>query len=228
MATKKQTTKPEISISTSQDMIDSFKALAKSKGMTHGELLEVMMDKFTEKLDEEPTIDFIFVGKEQSEKEPFLRDIFGLNKHDKLVVSEKELLQKATELSNKSVDELTKKGRVMAAKQEIGFHIQKNLGKGKRGSADDKLIITLKYLLDNSITLSINKIVQGDGSAPPSYRPTVERFVDDNNLRTSPGSSSLDPDAVESFLGGIDIEAVQKRLNEKKIKEAEKKGRDGQ
>lgn len=186
-----------------KEMINTLKTLAERLGIKSSELLQRMFDNFvsdvnitSEDLSDERCIPYALVGdaKERQQKLSQLRELFGLKRNEEVIVSEKQLVEKACELRKKTIQEITQKGRILAAKHEIGLALQQNLGKGKIGKADARIVDNLKYLIENNLPLSINRLVQIDNT----FRPTVERFVNDNNLRGE--GSNLDYKRVIEFL----------------------------
>jgi hypothetical protein len=117
-------------------------------------------------------------GKDKIEKEPVIREMFGLEKNDPLMMCECELLEKASEYSGKSIAEMALEGRVLVAKNEIGRQVQYALGKGKKGIADDRLERTYNFMKESGQKLSVNRLTQLSGS----NRKTVESWCERNNI----------------------------------------------
>ena len=117
-------------------------------------------------------------GKEKVEKEPHIREIFGLQPNDPLLISECELLEKAKEYSGKSIEDMALEGRVLIAKNEVGRQIQYKMGKGKQGSADERLAQTLEFMKQSEQKMSINRLTQLSGS----NRKTVEAWCKRNEV----------------------------------------------
>ena len=117
-------------------------------------------------------------GADRKEKEPILKDMFGLEPKDPLLMSECELLQKASEYSGKTIAELSIEGRVLVAKNEIGRQVQYAQGKGKKGTGDAKIAQTLEFMKMSSQKMSLNRLTQLSGS----NRTTVENWCKRNNV----------------------------------------------
>ena len=117
-------------------------------------------------------------GADRKEKEPILKEMFGLETKDPLLMSECELLEKASEYSGKSIAEMTLEGRLLIAKNEIGRQVQYAQGKGKKGSGDAKIAQTLEFIKQSGQKLSLNRLTQLSGS----NRKTVERWCEENNV----------------------------------------------
>lgn len=166
---------------TNSDTATKFKQLAGEK--TNNDFMKELLDcyeKFTGKTCNEKPENFFpnLQGKEKQEKEPVLKEMFGLDERDALKISECDLLEKASEYSGKSIEEMSLEGRVLVAKNEIGRQVQYQLGKGKKGMGDDRIEKTLKLLIASGQKLSANRLTQASGS----NRKTVDAWCERNKL----------------------------------------------
>ena len=143
------------------------------------ELLE-SYEKFTGQKCSHTPEDFFpnLPAKDRVEKEPVLRQMFNLEANDPLKMSECELLEKASELSGKSIEQMALEGRVLVAKNEIGRQVQYAIGRGKKGTGDDRIRQTLEFIKQSEQKLSINRLTQLSGS----NRKTVESWCERNNI----------------------------------------------
>lgn len=117
-------------------------------------------------------------GADRKEKEPILKEMFGLEPKDPLMMTECELLEKASEYSGKTIAELSIEGRLLIAKNEIGRQVQYKQGKGKQGTGDAKIAQTLEFMKMSSQKMSLNRLTQLSGS----NRTTVENWCKRNNV----------------------------------------------
>lgn len=185
MTTETKTTKTQrlaVNI-TDSETIEKFNHLrgeGKSNPEFIAELLEAY-EKFTGKNCSTKPENFFpnLQGKEREEKEPHIREMFGLEAKDPLLMTECELLEKASEYSGKSVEQLALEGRVLVAKNEIGRQIQYKMGKGKKGMGDEKIAQTLEFLKQTGQKLSLNRLTQLSGS----NRKTVESWCERNGIK---------------------------------------------
>lgn len=180
--TKTTAKTPRLAINLSDvETIAKFKQLAGKK--TNPDFLKELLDcyeKFTGKTCSDKPENFFpnLQGKEKQEKEPVLKEMFGLDERDALKISECDLLEKASEYSGKSIEEMSLEGRVLVAKNEIGRQVQYQLGKGKKGMGDDRIEKTLKLLIASGQKLSANRLTQASGS----NRKTVDAWCERNEL----------------------------------------------
>ncbi len=166
-----------------QETIDKLTALNPPGGKSNPEFLAELLECYEQlhgkNCDTTPKDYFPNLqGAERKEKEPILKEMFGLESKDPLLMSECELLEKASEYSGKTIAELSLEGRVLIAKNEIGRQVQYAQGKGKKGTADERISQALAFMKHTGEKLSINKLTQRSGS----NRSTVERWCKDNNL----------------------------------------------
>lgn len=118
-------------------------------------------------------------GADRKEKEPILKEMFSLEPKDPLLMSECELLEKASEYSGKSIAEMSLEGRLLIAKNEIGRQVQYAQGKGKKGTGDIKIAQTLEFMRQSNQKMSLNRLTQLSGS----NRTTVEGWCKRNNVK---------------------------------------------
>ena len=184
--TKESTTSKEtqrISINlTNPDVMAKFNQL-KPEGKTNPDFIMELLEayeKFSGKNCSSVPENYFpnLQGKEKAEKEPFIKKMFGLQADDPLLFSECELLEKAKEYSGKSIEEMALEGRVLVAKNEVGRQIQYKMGKGKQGSADERLAQTLEFMKSSGQKMSINRLTQLSGS----NRKTVEAWCERNKV----------------------------------------------
>jgi hypothetical protein len=142
------------------------------------ELLEAYEQLHGKNCSTTPLNHFKLQGEDKGEKEPVIREMFGLEKNDPLLMSECELLEKACEYSGKTIAEMSIEGRLLVAKNEIGRQVQYKLGTGKKGSADDRIAQTYNYMKQSGQKQSINRLTQMSGS----NRKTVESWCNRNNI----------------------------------------------
>lgn len=166
---------------TNSDAAIKFKQLAGEK--TNNDFMKELLDcyeKFTGKTCSDKPENFFpnLQGKEKQEKEPVLKEMFGLDERDALKISECDLLEKARKYSGKSIEEMSLEGRVLVAKNEIGRQVQYHLGKGKKGMGDERIEKTLKLLIASGQKLSTNRLTQASGS----NRKTVDAWCERNEL----------------------------------------------
>lgn len=166
---------------TNQETID--KLLALNPGKSNPEFLLELLNAYeqlhgktcsNEPLDYFPNLQ----GADRKEKEPILKEMFGLEPKDPLLMSECELLEKASEYSGKSIAEMSLEGRILIAKNEIGRQVQYAQGKGKKGTGDAKIAQTLEFMKQSNQKMSLNRLTQLSGS----NRTTVERWCERNNV----------------------------------------------
>ncbi len=194
--TAKQST-AKINISTTGDVGNRFKELSagKKSGDFFAELIEAYEVLHGLKNSENPDNFFPNLqGKDKAEKEPVIKEIFGLDEKDSLKFSEDELLKKASEFSGKSMMEMALEGRVLVAKNEIGRQVQYKLGKGKKGQADERIADSLKLIVQMGQKLSVNRLTQASGS----NRKSVESWLEREQIKTNGGD--LDKDSVGAWL----------------------------
>ena len=189
-------TPSKISITANSEVIDKFKSLGNDK--THGDFLAELLEAYevlnglknSEKLENYfPNLQ----GKDKGDKEPVIKEIFGLDKDDSILFSEDELLKKASEYSKKSMAEMALEGRILVAKNEIGRQVQYKLGRGKIGMADERIGDTLKLLLQMGQKLTVNRLTQASGS----NRKSVESWLDREEIKSV--GSDLDKDSVSAW-----------------------------
>lgn len=175
---------PRLAINlTDNEIISKFNELKgddkKSNPEFIAELLEAY-EKFTGKTCSTKPENFFpnLQGKDKAEKEPYIREMFELEANDPLEMSECELLEKASEYSGKSIEQLALEGRVLVAKNEIGRQIQYKMGKGKKGMGDEKIAQTLDFLKQSGQKITLNRLTQLSGS----NRKTVENWAERNGI----------------------------------------------
>jgi hypothetical protein len=164
-----------------QELIEKFESL--NPGLNNSEFIEELLKAYEllngKNCSLEPQNYFPNLqGKDKSEKEPVIKNMFGLEDKDPLLMSECELLEKASEYSGKSIAEMSLEGRLLVAKNEIGRQVQYALGKGKKGCADERLEQTYNFMKESGQKLSINRLTQLSGS----NRKTVESWIERNNI----------------------------------------------
>jgi hypothetical protein len=181
MASTKDSTK---SIRFEADVLEKFQALKDLEGSkNNSEFLQKLLDCYQlfngSICDEKPQNFFPNMSaKDREEKEPILKEMFDLEPQDSVLISECELLKKASEYSGKSIEELSLEGRVLIAKNEIGRQLQYRLGRGKKGLGDENIATTYKILQESGQKITVNRLTQRSGS----NRSTVERWLKDNNI----------------------------------------------
>lgn len=180
-------TKPEIKTQvqikvTNKETVEKFHQLI-TTGQSNTDFLAELLDcyeKFSGKnCSVEPKNFFPNLqGADRKEKEPILREMFELNENDPLLMSECELLKKASEYSGKTLEEMALEGRELFAKNEIGRQVQYKLGRGKKGTGDEKIAQTYEFLKQSGQKLSLNRLTQLSGS----NRTTVDSWCKRNSI----------------------------------------------
>jgi hypothetical protein len=194
--TKETSSKNQKSISANPEIVERFRELSGDKSNTDflTELLEAYEVLNGLKNSDEPENYFPNLqGKDKADKEPVIKEIFGLDKDDPIKCSEDELLKKACEYSKKSMVEMALEGRVLVAKNEIGRQIQYKLGRGKIGMADERIGDTLKLLLQMGQKLTVNRLTQASGS----NRKSVESWLEREEIKIN--GTDLDKDSVSAW-----------------------------
>jgi hypothetical protein len=194
--TKETSSKNQKSISANPEIVERFRELSGDKSNTDflTELLEAYELLNGLKNSDEPENYFPNLqGKDKADKEPVIKEIFGLDKDDPIKCSEDELLKKACEYSKKSMVEMALEGRVLVAKNEIGRQIQYKLGRGKIGMADERIGDTLKLLLQMGQKLTVNRLTQASGS----NRKSVESWLEREEIKIN--GTDLDKDSVSAW-----------------------------
>jgi hypothetical protein len=189
-------TNPQIRFSANSEIIEKFKELSqnKSNGDFLAELLEAYEVLNGLKNSDKPENYFPNLqGKDKADKEPVIKEIFGLDKDDSIQFSEDELLKKASEYSKKSMTQMALEGRVLVAKNEIGRQVQYKLGRGKIGMADERIGDTLKLLLQMGQKLTVNRLTQASGS----NRKSVESWLEREEIKIN--ATDLDKDSVSAW-----------------------------
>jgi hypothetical protein len=194
--TKETSSKNQKSISANPEIVERFRELSGDKSNTDflTELLEAYEVLNGLKNSDEPENYFPNLqGKDKADKEPVIKEIFGLDKDDPIKCSEDELLKKACEYSKKSMVEMALEGRVLVAKNEIGRQIQYKLGRGKIGMADERIGDTLKLLFQMGQKLTVNRLTQASGS----NRKSVESWLEREEIKIN--GTDLDKDSVSAW-----------------------------
>lgn len=155
----------------------------KTDGKNNPEFLKELLEcyeKFTGKNCSTTPEDFFpnLQGKDKEEKTPVLKEMFNLDVNDPLKMSECELLEKASQFSGKSIEQMALEGRVLVAKNEIGRQVQYALGRGKKGTGDEKILQTYEFMKHSNQKLSLNRLTQLSGS----NRKTVQTWGERNNI----------------------------------------------
>lgn len=194
--TKETSSKNQKAISANTEIVERFRELSGDKSNTDflTELLEAYEVLNGLKNSDKPENYFPNLqGKDKADKEPVIKEIFGLDKDDSILFSEDELLKKASEYSKKSMAEMALEGRVLVAKNEIGRQVQYKLGRGKIGMADERIGDTLKLLLQMGQKLTVNRLTQASGS----NRKSVESWLEREDIKSV--GSDLDKESVSAW-----------------------------
>lgn len=168
MATAKQS-KKSISI-TNQETMDKLESLLPD-GVSNAEFIaellrvyEVHTGKTASNSHDIKFTSYNQKADERVEKESGLREIFELNANDPLEFSEREILEKASELSGKSIEEMSIDGRLLVAKNIIGLHIKNANGKGKQAKSDENIAQIYNLLKETGQKITPNKLAVATGS----------------------------------------------------------------